>query len=187
MTLAKSITRSCPYNCGETIEVLNPIEGFQLMTCPRCQKPWVMQTTMVPFVQVRTVEGYGITTATLPTPEEIEEDAKYYKEHPEELASVQDIEDTIPTEQTETSSLDTMPWLSCPGSPRCKYRHDGEYVEMKYIRSKPMKTTWIDIHMLCEEEHPTASIKELIGTDNSKMVAAVNAFVRAVKRGKVSE
>jgi hypothetical protein len=84
MTLAKSITRSCPYNCGESVEIRHPLEGFQLMTCPRCQKPWVIETSLVPFVQARMVEGFGIAP-TLPTPEEIEQDIK---EDPEEILGV---------------------------------------------------------------------------------------------------
>ena len=58
---------------------------------------------------------------------------------------------------------------------------------MKYSKGGSVKTTWSDIHMLCEEDNPTTTIKTLLGTNNSNKVAAVNAFVRAVKEGKVSE
>lgn len=73
-----------------------------------------------------------------------------------------------------------------PDSPNTVYRLDGDYVEVKYKKSTPVKTTWSDIHMLCEEEKPTPLIVELLGEEaNTNKVAAVNAFVRAVKAGLI--
>lgn len=55
--------KSCPYNCGFSQDV-EAKEGFQLLTCEKCAKPWVVETTYVPFLQSRMVEGFGIQLDT---------------------------------------------------------------------------------------------------------------------------
>ena len=179
----------CPYcqhaHCPNHYDV-----GFEAMVCQSCEQPFVNSVVLEPVFHSFAL--VGIEHPTLPTPEEIEQDIK---EDPEEILCVECGKPVAPGSSWRlceqclcpTPPLDSMPWLPCPASPNCKYRHDGEYVEMKYSKGGSVKTTWSDIHMLCEEDNPTTTIKTLLGTNNSNKVAAVNAFVRAVKEGKVSE
>ena len=151
-------------------------DGFHAIVCRGCNKPFVNQTTMTPvFVSFALV---GVESERkLPTMEEIEEDAKYYAEHPEEL------------EETENQPLPISTnsvFRQCPMSKNTTYRLDGDHVEVKYKKSIPVITTRSDIHLLCEEDNPTSSIKELLGPDaNTNKVAALNAVVRAVKAGLI--
>lgn len=54
------LTKSCPYDCGWAEQIEDTKEGFKLLICPQCGKPWVLETTVVPFHQARRVEGFGI-------------------------------------------------------------------------------------------------------------------------------
>lgn len=80
--MSNAFTRSCPYNCGCTQDV-EATEGFQLITCPECSKPWIMETTYVPYMQARMVEGFGIQrnevtpTITFHNPPQPEETTDY--------------------------------------------------------------------------------------------------------------
>ena len=169
----------CPY-CQAVHHPRDYDEGYQAVVCFGCNKPFVNQTTMTPVFHSFALVGFDSPKVhdvdeyyrdDIPTQEEIEEDAKYYAEHPEELAV-----DPEPLPE----------YQPVPDSPNTVYRLDGDYVDVKYKKSTPVKTTWADIHMLCEEEKPTPLIVELLGEEaNTNKVAAVNAFVRAVKAGKV--
>ena len=76
----------CPYNCGFVYDIYDPLEGRRLLECPECGKPWILEVSYIPFIERRKVEGYS---EHIPTEHEIEEDAKYFSEHPEELESGQ--------------------------------------------------------------------------------------------------
>ena len=214
---------SCPYNCGHSHDI-SAVAGFQLITCDKCGKPWVMETHYVPLMQARTVDGFGRCAPKYPTPEEIEEDAKYYAEHPEELdeitesmkqpltdETINDVrkwanvlkcvecgkpispdsdwrlcEDCLEDDEHEKTISTNSVFVQCPNAPNSLYRLDGDYVVVKYKKGASIRTTWSDIHMMCEDENPTPTIKELLGERaNTNNVAAVNAFVRAVKNGLI--
>ena len=185
---------SCPYNCGHSHDI-SAFAGFQLITCDKCGKPWVMETHYVPLMEARTVEGYSPVFNYLPTMEEIEEDIA---EDPEEILCVECgkpispdsdwrlCEDCLKDDEHEKPISTNSVFLKCPNSKNTTYRIDGDYVEIRYDKCRPVRTTWSDIHMMCEEENPTYSIALLLGDEsNTKKVAAVNAFVRAVKAGKI--
>jgi hypothetical protein len=196
-TMTDNFTKSCPYNCGHAQDFA-AFAGFQLITCGKCGKPWVMETTYVPFMQARTVEGYGVCVSQYPTPTEIEQDIR---EDPEQILCVDCgkpispnsdfrlCEDCLKDDDVENQPLPISTnsvFVKCPNAPNSFYRLDGDYVEVKYKKSSPVRTTWSDIHVLCEEENPTYSIALLLGDEsNTQKVAAVNAFVRAVKGGLI--
>lgn len=159
-----------------------------------------METTYVPYMQARIVEGFGIQCHRYrdPTPEEID---LAIQEDPEEQFCIECgktispdsdfrlceecLKDDEPEKQHVPISTNSV-FLQCPNAPNSLYRLDGDYVEVKYKKGAAIKTTWSDIHMLCEEENPTSTIKELLGERaNTTNVAAVNAFVRAVKVGLI--
>ena len=190
-------TKSCPYNCGHAQDI-GAFAGFQLITCEKCGKPWVMETTYVPYMEARTVEGYSPVFNYLPTPEEIEQDIH---EDPEQILCVDCgkpvspdsdfrlCEDCLKDDEQDNQPVPTSTnsvFLQCPNAPNSLYRLDGDYVEVKYKKGSVVRTTWSDIHAICEEENPTSTIKELLSERaNTNNVAAVNAFVRAVKNGLI--
>ena len=188
---------SCPYNCGHSHDI-SAVAGFQLITCDKCGKPWVMETHYVPLMQARTVEGYSPIFNYHLTTEEIEEDIA---EDSEQILCVDCgkpvspnsdfrlCEDCLKDDEPENQHVPICTnsvFRQCPNAPNSLYRLDGDYVEVKYKKGAAIRTTWSDIHMLCEEENPTSTIKELLGERaNTNNVAAVNAFVRAVKVGLI--
>jgi len=95
-------------------------------------------------------------------------------------------EDCLKDDEHEKPISTNSVFLKCPNAPNSFYRLDGDYVEVKYKKGAVIRTTWSDIHAICEEENPTLTIKELLGERaNTNNVAAVNAFVRAVKAGLI--
>ena len=211
----------CPY-CDHAIKVMDYEEGYQAVVCTVCNKPFVNQTTMTPVFHSFALVGVE-SEKLLPTMEEIEEDAKYYAEHPEELDEISEsmkqpltdeqvndvrkwanvpkcvecgkpispdsdwrlCEDCLKDDEPEQGTANSA-FLNCPLSKNSLYRLDGDHIEVKYHKGAAIRTTWSDIYMLCEEENPTSTIKELLGERaNTNNVAAVNAFVRAVKGGLV--
>ena len=188
---------SCPYNCGHSHDI-SAVAGFQLITCDKCGKPWVMETHYVPLMEARTVDGFGRCAPKYPTPEEIEE---AIHEDPEQILCVECgkpispdsdfrlCEDCLKDDEPENQHVPICTnsvFMPCPNAPNSLYRLDGDYVEVKYKKGAIIRTTWSDIHMMCEDENPTPTIKELLGERaNTNNVAAVNAFVRAVKNGLI--
>lgn len=95
-------------------------------------------------------------------------------------------EDCLKDDEHEKPISTNSVFLKCPNAPNSFYRLDGDYVEVKYKKGSVVRTTWSDIHAICEEENPTPTIKELLGErSNTNNVAAMNAFVRAVKGGLI--
>lgn len=187
----------CPYcQCAHIPAALDGIyeEGYQAVVCMECGKPFVNQTTMTPVFVSYALVGVGQET---PTPEEVEQDIA---EDPEEILCVDCGKPAVPNsafrlcaecaeDEPESQQLPISTnsvFMQCPLSKNVTCRFDGEYVDIKYGKSKPVRTTLADIYMLCEEENPTSTIKELLGERaNTNNVAAVNAFVRAVKNGLI--
>jgi NMD protein affecting ribosome stability and mRNA decay len=157
-----------------------------------------METHYVPLMQARTVEGYSPVFNYLPTEEEIEE---AIHEDPKQILCVECgkpispnsdfrlYEDCLKDDDVENQQLPISTnsvFRQCPNAPNSLYRLDGDYVVVKYKKCASIRTTWSDIHMMCEDENPTSTIKELLGERaNTNNVAAVNAFVRAVKNGLI--
>lgn len=149
----------CPY-CSHAIKVMDYEEGYQAVVCTVCNKPFVNQTTMTPVFHSFALVGFDS-----PKVHDVDE---YYR-------------DDEPKQVTANSAF-----LKCPLSKNALYRLDGDHIEVKYIKGTAIRTTWSDVYMMCEEENPTATIKELLGERaNTNNVAAVNAFVRAVKGGLI--
>jgi len=78
----------CPY-CDFQNIASEYVEGYQAAMCGRCAQPFVILTKMSPqFTSLRVV-GFVDVPSRIPTLEEIEEDAKYYAKHPEELDAIE--------------------------------------------------------------------------------------------------
>lgn len=257
----------CPY-CGNAHDPHNYyVDGFQVIVCDGCSKPFVNQTTTTPVFHSFALVGFEempvyphpahedvgeiiekalrpalrqFVDSAYPTPEEIEQ---AIQEDPEEqlcvdcgkpispnsdfrlcedclkdddvenqplpistnsvfpcmvcgvmlpekypLSMCEDCYQNKKKADEETSRLFRRPsnsvFLQCPNAPNSLYRLDGDYVEVKYKKGSVIRTTLSDIHMMCEDENPTPTIKELLGERaNTNNVAAMNAFVRAVKNG----
>lgn len=74
----------CPY-CEFPNITPEYVEGYQAAVCRQCGQPFLNLTEMVPqFTSLRVV-GFVDVCSKIPSLEEIEEDAKYYAKHPEEL------------------------------------------------------------------------------------------------------
>ena len=185
----------CPY-CSHAIKVMDYEEGYQAVVCTACNLPFMNKTTMSPVFRSFALVGVE-SERTLPTMEEIKE---AIHEDPEQILCVDcgklavpgsafrlcaECAEDEPENQPLPISTNSV-FLQCPMSKNTTYRLDGDHVEVKYKKSTPVTTTRSDIHMLCEEDNPTSSIKELLGPDaNTNKVAALNAVVRAVKAGLV--
>jgi len=185
----------CPY-CSHAIKVMDYEEGYQAVVCTACNLPFMNKTTMSPVFRSFALVGVE-SERTLPTMEEIEE---AIREDPEQLFCVDCGKPAVPgsafrlcaecaDDEPENQQLpiSTNPvFRQCPMSKNTTYRLDGDYVEVKYKKRIPVTTTRSDIHLLCEEDNPTSSIKELLGADaNTNKVAALNAVVRAVNAGLI--
>lgn len=183
----------CPY-CSHAIKVMDYEEGYTAMVCTECNRPFVKQTTMTPVFVSYALVGVGQEAPTL------EEVAQDIDEDPEQILCVDCGKPAVPgsafrlcaecaddePENRHVPISTNSVFLKCPNAPNSFYRLDGDYVEVKYKKGASIRTTWSDIHMLCEEENPTPTIKELLGERaNTNNVAALNAFVRAVKNGLV--
>jgi len=215
----------CPY-CGNAHDPHNYyVDGFQVIVCDGCSKPFVNQTTTTPVFHSFALVGFEempvyphpahedvgeiiekalrpalrqFVDSAYPTPEEIEQ---AIQEDPEEQLCVDCgkpispnsdfrlCEDCLKDDDVENQPLPISTnsvFRQCPMSKNTTYRLDGDHVEVKYKKSTPVTTTRSDIHLLCEEDNPTSSIKELLGADaNTNKVAALNAVVRAVKAGLI--
>ena len=198
----------CPY-CSHKIKVLDYEEGYQAIVCTECDQPFLNHTKMVPEFQSYAVVGcsYGriyktsVEAPTLPTPKEIEEDAKYYKENafvraikedPEEILCVDcgKPADTGSPFQMCTDRVDEE-FRCLPTNTRVSYRIDGEYVYLKYTGKSLVKTTLADIWTLLEESKETKNItpviEQMLGDVNgiTHKRASINAFVAAVRDGVI--
>ena len=187
----------CPYcQCAHIPTALDGIyeEGYQAVVCMECGKPFVNQTTMTPVFVSYALVGVG---QEMPTQEEVAQDIA---EDPEEILCVDCGKPAVPNSafrlcaECAEDGPENQPlpistnsvFRQCPMSKNTTYRLDGDHVEVKYKKSTPVRTTKSDIYMLCKEENPTSSIKELLGPDaNTNKVAALNTVVRAVKAGLI--
>lgn len=78
-------TTPVPCRYCKTYNTVNvKYEGYELIHCTECQRPFVVHLRLIPEFKVLGVEGCA-DIPTIPSPKEIEDDAKYYSEHPEEL------------------------------------------------------------------------------------------------------
>jgi hypothetical protein len=94
---------TCPY-CDYANLVMDYEEGYTAIECRQCGQPFLNLTKMVPqFTSLRVV-GFVDVPSRIPTLEEIEEDAKYYAKHPEELDAIEcnDCIECNDAEQTPT-------------------------------------------------------------------------------------
>ena len=126
----------CPYNCGFVYDIYDPLEGRRLLECPECGKPWILEVSYIPFIERRKVEGYS---EHIPTEHEIEEDAKYFSEHPEELESgqntttnEQNIEESEqkPDNQNRGALTNIISKQAASKSTRSKYRQQQKSSNM---------------------------------------------------------
>lgn len=174
----------CPYCDCEHVP-RDYEEGFQAVVCFECNKPFVNQTTMTPVFHSFCVVGFE-RKAQLPTPEEIEEDAKYYAEHPEELA---DIIGNSAAAKTAEKGQDEQPIRKVlPNHTGTSYLCDGDFVEIKYCSNKAVRTTWADLYGLLEEEERNKAILALLGPEgNEPKRTGVSHFLYALEAGLIPE
>lgn len=189
--MSEPCTVACPYCNRLVVESFE--EGYGVRVCSDCMQPFLVRNRWIPDCATLKVEGC-IEVLPHSTPEEINQDIH---EDPEQILCADCgkpispdsdwrlCEDCLKDDEPEQGTANSA-FLNCPLSKNSLYRLDGDYVEVKYKKGAAIKTTWSDIHMLCEEENPTSTIKELLGERaNTNNVAAVNAFVRAVKVGLI--
>ena len=147
----------CPYCQHVRLPTGYEKEGYEAVICDECGQPYVNQTTWTTVYHSLALVAF-------------------------------DLECKNPVKETATeSTLKYMPWLPTPYNKNCSYRISGDYVEVKYRNGRHITTTLADVYMLCEEKNTTAIIKEMLrGSGNTRNVAAVNAFVKAVRNGQVA-
>lgn len=95
---------SCPYGCGCAHDCIEYKAGRIIIECPRCNNPWVLESKQLISHNAKRIEGYSVSKE-IPTPEEIEEDGKYYAEPPDEYSATicNDCIECNSAEQTSTS------------------------------------------------------------------------------------
>lgn len=164
----------CPYCKQEDRPYDNELEGYRVVTCIGCDNPFVIHTVYTPAYQSYALVGIG----------QQEEPAVATTEEAEPAPEQQ--ETLIADVLLEEQGTPYPKWQPTPGHKNGMYRIDGEYVEVRYLSSHPVRTTLADIHMLCEEKNPTEAINSLLGTaQDTRNTAALNFFIKAVKKGEV--
>lgn len=57
---SNSFGRFCPYLCGYENTVDAGKAGYQMIVCPKCGKPWVLEVVYIPYLTARKVEGIDL-------------------------------------------------------------------------------------------------------------------------------
>lgn len=167
----------CPYCKHEQMPFGYEKEGYGAVICEECGQPYVNQTTRTIAYHSYALVGIGPQEEpALPTKEEVQEASE--ADRKQQFSEVkQKLEEILLISEDSPRALisEVSPWVQTPGHKNGMYRIDGEYVEVRYLSSHPVRTTLADIHMLCEESNPTEAINSLLGTtQDTRNTAALN-------------